>query len=192
MIGRAIVAREGSCLRPGEERGGIEGRKGEKEVREIAFHVDHENGDLGAEGLFDRERHETRFPAPGHANDDAMGDEVVGRQTERIAMGVPSRRRALPRCRFGRGEPPLAPKGLGFEKPLCASLDGFTLHAATRAGALDAAGREALLRYVLRPPLAQDRIERRPDGLVRISLKRAYTDGTVAVDMSSERGAWYQ
>jgi hypothetical protein len=59
----------------------------------------------------------------------------------------------------------------------------FTLHAATHAGALDAAGREALLRYVLRPPLAQDRIERRPDGLVRIALKRAYTDGTVAVDM---------
>jgi hypothetical protein len=82
-----------------------------------------------------------------------------------------------------RGLTPLAPKGLGFEKPLCASLDGFTLHAATRAGALDAAGREALLRYVLRPPLAQDRIERRPDGLVRIALKRAYTDGTVAVDM---------
>ena len=32
------------------------------------------------------------------------------------------------------------------------SLAGFTLHAATRAGALDLAGREALLRYVLRPP----------------------------------------
>jgi hypothetical protein len=31
-----------------------------------------------------------------------------------------------------------------------ASLDGFTLHAATRAGALDTAGREALLRYILR------------------------------------------
>ena len=38
------------------------------------------------------------------------------------------------------------------DKPLCATLDGFTLHAATRAGALDVAGREALLRYVLRPP----------------------------------------
>ena len=33
------------------------------------------------------------------------------------------------------------------------------------------------------PPLAQDRLEVRPDGLVRIALKRAYADGTVAVDM---------
>jgi hypothetical protein len=69
------------------------------------------------------------------------------------------------------------------DKPLCASLDGFTLHAATRAGALDMAGREALLRYVLRPPIGQERLERRPDGLVRITLKRAWADGTVAVDM---------
>jgi hypothetical protein len=32
------------------------------------------------------------------------------------------------------------------------------LHAATRAGALDPAGREALLRRVLRPPVAQERV----------------------------------
>jgi Putative transposase len=61
--------------------------------------------------------------------------------------------------------------------------DGFTLHAATRAGALDAAGREALLRYVLRRPLAQERLEQCPHGLVRITLKKAYSDGTLAVDM---------
>ena len=44
-------------------------------------------------------------------------------------------------------------------------------------------GREALLCYVLRPPIAQERLEHRPDGLVRIILKKAYSDGTVAVDM---------
>jgi hypothetical protein len=54
---------------------------------------------------------------------------------------------------------------------------------ATRAGAQDATGREALLRYVLRPPLAQERLEQRPNGLVRITLKKAYADGTIAVDM---------
>src|SRR5262245_10387634 len=78
---------------------------------------------------------------------------------------------------------PLDRAPLAYDKPLCASLDGFTLHAATRAGALDAVGREALLRYVLRPPIAQERVEQRPDGLVRITLKKAYADGTVAVDM---------
>ncbi|XXY22155.1 transposase [Sorangium sp. So ce216] len=60
---------------------------------------------------------------------------------------------------------------------------GFTLHAATRAGAHHAAAREALLRYVLRPPIAKERVEPQQDGLVRLSLKRAFADGTVAVDM---------
>jgi hypothetical protein len=50
---------------------------------------------------------------------------------------------------------PLEPHELAYDKALCASLDGFTLHAATRAGALHPAGREALLRYALRPPIAQ-------------------------------------
>jgi hypothetical protein len=40
-----------------------------------------------------------------------------------------------------------------------------------------------LLGYVLRPPLAQDRLEQHPGGLVRITLQRAYSDGTLAVDM---------
>ena len=78
---------------------------------------------------------------------------------------------------------PLALRALAYDKPLCASLDGFTLHAATRAGGLDVEGREALLRYVLRPPIAQERVEKQPNGLVRLTLKKAYKDGTVAVDM---------
>jgi len=82
-----------------------------------------------------------------------------------------------------RGLPQLVGKPLALDKHLCASMDGFTLHAATRAGAQDFQGREALLRYVLRPAIAQERVEQRPDGLVRITLKRAFGDGTVAVDM---------
>ena len=84
---------------------------------------------------------------------------------------------------WSSGLRPLRVRALAYDKPLCASLDGFTLHAATRAGGLDAEGREALLRYVLRPPIAQERVEQRPDGLVRITLKKAYADGTVAVEM---------
>ena len=75
-----------------------------------------------------------------------------------------------------RGLVPLS-HALGYDKALCASLDGFTWHAATRAGGLDAGGREALLRYVLRPPVAQERVEQRPDGLVRITLKKATRTG---------------
>ena len=79
--------------------------------------------------------------------------------------------------------PPLVAQPLAFDKPLCASKDGFTLHAATRAGALDPAGREALCKYVLRPAIAQERITHGPDGLVRIALKRPFSDGTVAIDL---------
>jgi len=82
-----------------------------------------------------------------------------------------------------RGLQPLQPSDLAYDKPLCVSLDGFTLHAATRVGALDTAGREALLRYVLRPPVAQERVTTQKDGLVAITLKRAYADGTIAVEM---------
>ncbi|CAN93563.1 hypothetical protein sce3404 [Sorangium cellulosum So ce56] len=34
-----------------------------------------------------------------------------------------------------RGLSPSSPSALAYDKPLCAALDGFTLHAATRAGA---------------------------------------------------------
>jgi hypothetical protein len=82
-----------------------------------------------------------------------------------------------------RGLAALEAQALSYDKPLCASVDGFTLHAATRAGGLDATGREALRRYVLRPPLAQERLELRPDGLMRITLKRAYADGRIGSSM---------
>jgi len=81
------------------------------------------------------------------------------------------------------GLAPLRPQALAYDKPRCASLSGFTLHADTVAGAVDQEGREALLRYVLRPPLAKERLELRPDGLVRINLKKAFADGTLAVEM---------
>ncbi len=70
-----------------------------------------------------------------------------------------------------------------FKRPLCVALDGFTLHAATRAGGGDQPGREALLKYILRPAVAQERVTRGPEGLVRIGLKKAFADGTVAVDL---------
>jgi hypothetical protein len=66
---------------------------------------------------------------------------------------------------------------------LLASGGGFTLHAATVAAGRDAVGREALVRYALRPPLAQERLTRASNDLVRIALKRPFSDGTVAVEL---------
>jgi len=48
---------------------------------------------------------------------------------------------------------------------------------------MDERGREARLKYVLRPPIAQERVTRVPEGLVRIALKKRFTDGTFAVDL---------
>jgi len=70
-----------------------------------------------------------------------------------------------------------------FDRHLSVGRGGFTLHAATRAGAMDARGREALLKYVLRPPIAQERVVQGSDGLVRVALKKRFSDGTFAVDL---------
>ena len=43
--------------------------------------------------------------------------------------------------------------------------------------------RAALLKYVLRPSIAQERVTQASGGLVRIVLKRPFADGTRAVDM---------
>lgn len=82
-----------------------------------------------------------------------------------------------------RGALPFASRPLKYERDLCVALDGFTLHAATRAGGQDPKAREALLKYILRPAVARERITRGPDGLVRVLLKKPFSDGTVAVDM---------
>ena len=66
---------------------------------------------------------------------------------------------------------------------LSAREDGFSVHAATTAPGDDARARETLCKYVLRPPLAQDRVRRLENGLVRILLKRAFSDGTTAIDL---------
>ena len=55
---------------------------------------------------------------------------------------------------------------------------GSNLHAKTHAGAaVDNEGRARLLPYVLRPPLAQDRLAVLPDHRVRLTLKRPWSDG---------------
>jgi hypothetical protein len=62
---------------------------------------------------------------------------------------------------------------------------GFNLHAKTRAGAVDDDARARLLRYVLRPPLAQERLGVLPDNRVRLTLKRSWSDGTYALEMDA-------
>jgi hypothetical protein len=69
------------------------------------------------------------------------------------------------------GEPALAGPS---RKPLCASVSGFSLHAATRIAADDRDGLERLLRYGLRAPFSQKRLSVLPDGRVRYELRRPW------------------
>ena len=50
-------------------------------------------------------------------------------------------------------------RGIGATSGLCAVERGFSLHAATTASASDVAGKEALCRYILRPPIAAERVQ---------------------------------
>ena len=52
----------------------------------------------------------------------------------------------------------LAPFGHELRNVTELGRDGFTLHAAPHVRGAEGAGREALLKYVLRPPLAHKRL----------------------------------
>jgi putative transposase len=66
----------------------------------------------------------------------------------------------------------------GTRGPRHAYVEGFDLHANVWVGTHDRARLEQLYRYLLRPPLADDRLRLLGDGRVRVQLKRAWSDGT--------------
>ena len=90
----------------------------------------------------------------------------------RIALGARAGARV-----FQLGREPDAP-WVTSRGPCQAHLEGFDLHANITVAADDRAGVERLCRYVLRPPVAQDRLSLTPDGLVLVTLKAEWHDGT--------------
>jgi hypothetical protein len=59
-----------------------------------------------------------------------------------------------------------------------AHTQGFDLHAGEMIRAGDRERLERLLRYLLRPPVAQDRLELREDGKILLELRNRWSDGT--------------
>ena len=120
-------------------------------------------------------------PGDGDDADDALG--VM--QQASLAQQVATERRPVKKVKrtqvLGGKERPLGPN--------CASYEGYNLHAGVHLDAMDRAGLERLCRYVLRPPLALPRLERFQgvDGrtMVRIEMKRTYSDGTHAIELSA-------
>jgi hypothetical protein len=66
--------------------------------------------------------------------------------------------------------------------PLCAEVDGFSLHAAVRISSSDRERLEHLCRYIARPPLAADRLTLAARGRVRYEYRRPWRDGTTHVE----------
>ncbi|NCG22093.1 MAG: hypothetical protein GWP91_24010 [Rhodobacterales bacterium] len=58
------------------------------------------------------------------------------------------------------------------------------MHAAVVIRQGDREGLERLCRYVLRPPLARTRLHRRPDGLLVLTLRKPYANGTTDFTVS--------
>ena len=92
---------------------------------------------------------------PGNEDDDLHGDPETGLAAAAVSGQVPP---AGPQWAIRLR--PRERRALAYDKPLCASMDGFTLHAATRAGALDPSGREALLHTCCARPLRRMRSSR--------------------------------
>ncbi|MBM4064009.1 MAG: hypothetical protein FJ265_23355, partial [Planctomycetes bacterium] len=67
------------------------------------------------------------------------------------------------------------------QQSLCADLDGFSLHAATGVAAGRRDRLEHMIRYVCRPPVADERLRLLPDGRVACALKKRWKDGTSCV-----------
>ena len=69
---------------------------------------------------------------------------------------------------------------------LCAQEYGFNLHGATRVAANDKQGRLTLCKYILRPPLANDRLKILDDETVRIDFRKPWSDGSDVVPEPTE------
>jgi hypothetical protein len=63
-------------------------------------------------------------------------------------------------------------------RPLQARCAAFDLHAGVTVPGEERERLEQLCRYLLRPPIAQERLALRPDGSVLVTLKTAWRDGT--------------
>ena len=131
----------------------------------------------------------TLVTAPGDGEvtvvtDDALGEEdpLLARLLAAATAGAPpagpaNKRKPL-RIVLDPDDRPVA-KGT-----LCAQDHGFNLHGASRVAANDKQGRLTLCRYILRPPLANDRLKILDDGDVRLDFKKPWSDGTASVELA--------
>jgi hypothetical protein len=88
------------------------------------------------------------------------------------------RRRGCRVLRLGTGED-VAEAAITSRR--CAEVAGFNVHANVRVHANDRDGLEHLVKYLARPPIANDRLSELPDGRLALALKHRWRDGTTHV-----------
>ncbi|MBK6862435.1 MAG: transposase [Ideonella sp.] len=76
------------------------------------------------------------------------------------------------------------PREAAERQPLCADIDGFSLHAVVRVEARDRSRLEQLCRYITRPALSDERVQLNDAGQVELKLKAAWRDGATHLVMS--------
>jgi hypothetical protein len=76
------------------------------------------------------------------------------------------------------------PRETEVRRPLCADIDGFSLHAAVRVEAHERKRLEQLCRYITRPALSDERVQLNAAGQVELRLKTPWRDGTTHLVMS--------
>jgi hypothetical protein len=121
--------------------------------------------------------------------------ERVGKLLERRAIEEPEERAlclALARSAARRAMSKHAPEGTDPDHDgepdwkLKARVDGFDLEATTVVRAEDRERLENLCRYLLRPPLADQRLRLLPAEQVALELKSPWKDGTAWISMSAD------
>ena len=130
----------------------------------------------------------TLVTAPGDSEVTVVSDETMGEKDPLLAKLLaaatsgatpagPANKRKVIRIVLDPDQRPTA-KG-----NLCAQDHGFNLHAATKVAANDKQDRLTLCKYILRPPLANDRLKLLDDGDVRLDFKKPWSDGTTSVQL---------
>ncbi len=130
----------------------------------------------------------TLVTAPGDGEVTVVGDETIGERDPLLAKLLAAATAGAPPAGPANQRKPirvvLDPDAHAVAKgKLCGQHAGFNLHAQTKVAANDKKGRETLAKYILRPPLANDRLHILPDGAVRLEFKKPWSDGTSSINL---------
>lgn len=150
---------------------------------------------LFLDGCFDARGHFHQAPAPAPAEVEAILARVIERAAallrDREHAELDEDEQALATAYLGatRSERHQADEhDLGIELPTRrkARIGEWDLDAEVAVGEHDRGRLEQLCRYLLRPPLALDRLVKLDDGRICIALKRPWADTTTHVTMTPE------